>query len=98
MIWYLAMNCDDDEYCPVGALIFFAALAPIAALVMYINSLCLRPGFNQIHTVCNIQTKTVYIKRYCNLQFVSRNLEKPIKDESLSSIQIQPNMSAVPVA
>ena len=52
MIWYLAMegNCDDDEYCPVGALIFFAALAPIAGLVMYINSLCLRPGFNQIHT------------------------------------------------
>ena len=48
MIWYLAMNCDDDDWCPVGGLIFFAVLAPVAGLVMYINSLCLRPGFNQI--------------------------------------------------
>ena len=46
MICYLAMSDYDDG---VGGLIFFAVLAPIAGLVMYLNSLCLRPGFDQIH-------------------------------------------------
>ena len=53
MICYLAMSDYDDG---VGGLIFFAVLAPIAGLVMYLNSLCLRPGFDQIHA--NLQFGT----------------------------------------
>ena len=56
MICYLAMSDYDDG---VGGLIFFAVLTPIAGLVMYLNSLCLRPGFDQIHANKNALYKTL---------------------------------------
>ena len=57
MIWYIAMSDYDDG---VGGLIFFAVLTPIAGLVMYLNSLCLRPGFDQIHANLQFGTYNLY--------------------------------------
>ena len=47
MLWYILYNpnCTEYDECLIGLYIFFATMFPIAALAMYITSLCLRIGF-----------------------------------------------------
>ena len=98
IILYLAGNCDDgqDNFCPYSILIFFSALAPVAALIMYINSLCLRPSFNQIKilTICfaaNSMKSTKKTKVYRALKFNWTRLRYMLFNDMVCSLCSWPN-------